>query len=535
MTQDTSTGLELTFHGAAQTVTGSCMELALNGQHILVDCGLYQGSRTLETLNHGAFDFEVSRIKAVVLTHAHIDHCGLLPKLVKQGYKGAIWCTQGTADLLEFMLADAGRIQEGEATRRNRRRDRAGETAFEPLYTEADALQAWRQAKGVELGEWFEPAPGFRVRLWNAGHILGAASAEIEATTKQGPVRLLCSGDIGPDNKEMQANPQSPSGLDYVVCESTYGNRTREHLSIEARRDVLEHEINTALARGGNLIIPVFALERTQELVLDIIRLAEANRIPGVPVFVDSPLASRATSVFAAHAGELEDMEGIDIVRHPSIHYVEDTAESMRLNTVSGAIILAASGMCEAGRIRHHLKHNLHRRDSTVLFVGFQSAGSLGRVLVEGAPRVRISGEEISVRAQIRRIDTYSAHADGAELLAWIKARFPINGGLFLSHGESDAIAGLEAVVQAEAPGLKIIAPRLGESFALSPGATAKRLRTARVDVGAALGTDWQNDYASFVTNLKHGLAHLRSDKDRRRAIAEMQRILNGVGGNRQG
>ena len=384
----------------------------------------------------------------------------------------------------------------------------------------------------MELGEWFEPAPGFRVRLWNAGHILGAASAEIEAMTQRGLVRLLCSGDIGPDNKEMQANPEAPSGLDYVVCESTYGNRTREHLSIEARRDVLEHEINTALARGGNLIIPVFALERTQELVLDIIRLAEANRIPGVPVFVDSPLASRATTVFAAHAGELEDMAGIDIVRHPSIHYVEDTAESMRLNTVSGAIILAASGMCEAGRIRHHLKHNLHRRDSTVLFVGFQSAGSLGRVLVEGAPRVRISGEEISVRAQIRRIDTYSAHADSAELQAWIKARFPISGALFLSHGESDAIAGLEALVQAEAPGLKIIAPRLGESFALSPGAPAKRLRTARVDVGAALGTDWQNDYASFVTNLKHGLAHLRSDKDRQRAIAEMQRILNGVGGN---
>ena len=526
MTQDTRTGLELTFHGAAQTVTGSCMELTLNGRHILVDCGLYQGSRTLEMLNHGAFDFDVAKIEAVVLTHAHIDHCGLLPKLVKQGYKGVIWCTQGTSDLLEFMLADAGRIQETEAEHRNHRRDRAGETAFLPLYTEADALQAWRQSKGVGLGEWFEPAPGFRVRLWNAGHILGAASAEIEATTKLGPVHLLCSGDIGPDNKEMQANPEAPSGLDYVVCESTYGNRTREHLSIEARRDVLEHEINTALARGGNLVIPVFALERTQELVLDIIRLAEASRIPGVPVFVDSPLASRATTVFARHADELEDMAGVNIARHPAIHYVEDAAESMRLNMVSGAIILAASGMCEAGRIRHHLKHNLHRRDSTVLFVGFQAAGSLGRVLVEGAERVRISGEDITVRAQIRRIDTYSAHADSAELLAWIKARFPISGGLFLSHGESDAITGLEALVQAEAPTLKVIAPRLGESFALAPGAPAKRRRTARMDVAAAMGTDWQNDYASFATSLKQGLAHLHSDKDRQRAIAEMRRIL---------
>ena len=539
MTQDTGktsahSGLELTFHGAAQTVTGSCMELTLNGRHILIDCGLYQGSRTLETLNHGAFDFDVSRIEAVVLTHAHIDHCGLLPKLVKQGYKGVIWCTQATSDLLEFMLADAGRIQESEASRRNHRRDRAGETAFEPLYTEADALAAWRLSKGVDLGAWFEPAPGFRVRLWNAGHILGAASAEIEATTRLGPVHLLCSGDIGPDNKEMQANPEGPSGLDFVVCESTYGNRTREHLTIDQRRDILEHEINTALARGGNLVIPVFALERTQELVLDIIRLAEANRIPSAPVFVDSPLASRATAVFAAYAGELEDMAGIDICRHPSIHYVQDTAESMRLNMVSGAIIMAASGMCEAGRIRHHLKHNLHRRDSTVLFVGFQSAGSLGRVLVEGAPWVRISGEDITVRAAIRRIDTYSAHADSAELLAWIKARFPIGGGLFLSHGESDAIAGLQALAQAEAPNMRIIAPHLGESFALAPGAPAKRLRTARLDAAAAMGTDWQNDYASFVSNLKHGLAHLHSDKDRQRAIAEMQRILRLAGDSRQ-
>ena len=515
--------LQLTFHGAAQTVTGSCMELTLGERRILVDCGLYQGSRTLETLNHGAFDFEVGRIDAVVLTHAHIDHCGLLPKLVKQGYKGVIWCTPGTSDLLEFMLADAGRIQESEALRRNRRPDRAGEAAFQPLYTEQDALQAWRQSRGVALGEWFEPAPGFRVRFWNAGHILGAASAEIEA----GGVRLLCSGDIGPDNKEMEANPQSPSTLDYVVCESTYGNRTRDHLTIEARRDLLEHEVNSALARGGNLVIPVFALERAQELVLDLIRLAEANRIPGVPIFVDSPLASRATGVFARHASELEDMAGIDIAHHPAIHYVEDAMASMRLNMMSGAIILAASGMCEAGRIRHHLKHNLHRRESTVLFVGFQAMGSLGRVLLDGAQRVRISGEEINVRAQIRRIDSYSAHADQAELLAWIKARLPISGALFLSHGESEAIEGLKALVAADQPALKIIAPHLGESFALTPGGTApKRLRTARADIEAALGTDWQNDYASFVTNLKHELKHFRTDKDRRRAIAEMQAIL---------
>lgn len=518
--------LSITFHGAAQTVTGSCMELALSDTRILVDCGLFQGSRTLETLNHGAFGFDVRDIDAVVLTHAHIDHCGLLPKLVAEGYRGAIHCTPATADLLEYMLADAGRIQESEALRRNRRRDRAGEAHFEPLYTEQDALKAWRQAKPVELCEWFEPAPGFRVRLWNAGHILGSASAEIEVATPEGTVHLLCSGDIGPDNKEFYPDPSAPSGLDYVVCESTYGNRSREDVTIEQRRDVLEKEIKDALLRGGNLVIPVFALERTQELVTDIIRLAEANRIPGVPIFVDSPLATKATTVFAAHSSELQDLDGLNILRHPQVRYVEDPAESMRLNMMSGVIILSASGMCEAGRIRHHLKHNLPRRESTVLIVGFQAQGTLGRVLEDGAARVRISGEDVSVRARIRRIDTYSAHADREELHAWIKARFPIRGGLFLSHGEAEGIAGLEAVVQPDDPALKIVKPALGETWALAPATPARRITTGRVDIQQAMGHDWQNDYADFTTGLKAELGHIKGDAARRQVIAQMRRLL---------
>lgn len=224
--------------------------------------------------------------------------------------------------------------------------------------------------------------------------------------------------------------------MDFVICESTYGSRTRVRLSIDQRRDLLEEEINKAISRGGNLVIPAFALERTQELLLDIAYLADANRIPNVPVFVDSPLANRATSVFARHAGELEDLGGKDIFHHPSIHYVDDASASMRINSMSGVIIIAASGMCEAGRIRHHLAHNLHRRDSTILFVGFQAQGSLGRVILEGARQVKISGTDVNVRAHIRRLDSYSAHADQAELLDWIKERKPISGSLFLTHGE---------------------------------------------------------------------------------------------------
>ena len=519
-----SSALTLAFHGAAGTVTGSCMELRLGDRAILVDCGLFQGSRTLETLNHGAFSFDPAKIDAVVLTHAHIDHCGLLPKMAAQGYKRPIWCTPATSDLLEYMLADAGRIQESEADRRNRRRDRAGESLFVPLYTEEDALDAWRLSRPVSLGDWFDPAPGFRARFWNAGHILGAASVEIEAAG----VRLLMSGDLGPVNKAFHPDPQAPTGVDHVVCEATYGDRARDKLTIEQRRSQLEAEIKDALSRGGNLVIPSFALERTQEMLLDLAKLADANRIPNVPIFVDSPLASRATKVFAAHASELEDMGGENIFRHPSIHYVEDVTESIRLNTMSGAIIMAASGMCEAGRIRHHLKHNLFRRESTVLFVGFQAKGTLGRVLLDGAQRVRISGEDVNVRARIRRIDSYSAHADRDELHSWISARRPIAGSLFLDHGEPEAVAALRTLVQADDPATNIIAPQIGEVYALEPGTQAKRIQTGRVDMEQLSGPDWQNDYADFITHLKQHLGRIRNERARREALAQMRRILDG-------
>lgn len=499
------------------------MELESADARILIDCGLFQGSRSLETLNHGAFPFAPDRIEAVVLTHAHIDHCGLLPKLVAQGFSGPIWCTQGTTDLLEFMLADAGRIQESEAERRNRRRDRAGDQAFTPLYTEEDAMKAWRQCRPVDLMNWFDPAPGIRARFWNAGHILGSVSVEMEA----GDARLLFSGDLGPHHKAFHADPEAPAAVDHLICESTYGNRDRPRPSIEERRDLLEREIRQALARGGNLIIPAFALERTQELLLDIALLLDANRVPNVPVFVDSPLATRATSVFSSHSSELEDVGGADIFRHPSIHYVTDVTESIRLNMISGAIILAASGMCEAGRIRHHLRHNLHRRESTILFVGFQAQGSLGRVILEGASHVRISGSDVAVRAQIREIESYSAHADQTELHQWIAARRPIAGSLFLSHGEQEAIDGLRELVQRDDKAQSIITPELGETYELRAGTAAKRIGTGRSDQQQLIGRDWQNDYADFATGLKKHLAKIRDAKARRKAIAEMRKVLD--------
>lgn len=512
----------ITFHGAAGTVTGSCMELTFGEHTVLVDCGLFQGTRTLETLNREPFAFAAASLSGVILTHAHIDHSGLLPKLVAAGYSGPIFCTAATRDLLYHMLPDAGRIQEGEAERRNRRADRADEQPIEPIYTEADALAAYEQAHAIGLKQWFEPAPGFKARLWNAGHILGSSSVEMEV----GGSRLLFSGDLGPDHKAFHPDPQAPDGLDHVICESTYGDRIREEMTIEQRRTQLEAEIKAALARGGNLIIPVFALERTQELLLDIASLIDGGRLPHPRVFIDSPLASRATEVFDKHAHELEDMGAGTVFRHPSFHYVANAAESIRLNQVSGAIIMAASGMCEAGRIRHHLRHNLGRRQSTVLFVGFQAAGSLGHTLLAGANRVRISGRDVAVKAQIRRIDSYSAHADQDDLLRWLEARRPIAGSLFLTHGEAGATEALRREAQAADLTPSIVVPQLGEVYALPAGAATRRLKTGRTDLQAAVGRDWQNDYADFATRLKRELREIESESARREALARMSAVL---------
>jgi metallo-beta-lactamase family protein len=466
-----------------------------------------------------------------VLTHAHIDHSGLLPKLVAEGFTGPIWCTAPTSDLAEVMLADAGRIQEADTERRNRRRDRAGDEPFTPIYTEADALAASRQCRAVALGEWFEPAEGFRARLWNAGHILGSTSVELVA----GGTRVLCSGDIGPRNKTFQLDPAGPAGVDHVVCESTYGGRTREPVTIDERRQLLRAEVLAARVRGGNLVIPVFALERTQELLLDLAFLLQSGAIPDAPVFVDSPLANRATEVFARYAEGLEDTGSANVFDHPAFHFVADVRESIRLNSVSGVIILAASGMCEGGRIRHHLLHNLHRRDSTVLFVGYQARGSLGRVILDGAERVRISGADVRVRAQIRRIDSYSAHADHGELLEWIAARGPISGSLFLDHGEPDALEALRRDLQRAAPELGVVLPQIGERYGLAAGQPARRLATASDRARLTIGSDWQNAYAELVTELKGDLARIPDERRRREAIAKMREVLASYAQARNG
>lgn len=518
----------VTLHGAARTVTGSCYELEIGGARLLVDCGLFQGSRSLETLNRAPFAFDARRIDGVLLTHAHLDHCGLIPKLVANGFGGPIWCTPATADLLPVMLADAAKIQEGDAQRRNRRPDRADEAPIEPLYTIEDAAQAAALARPVALGKDFEPTPGVTARLWNAGHILGSASVEIEG----GGVRMLFSGDLGPANKSFEPDPAGPSAIDHLFCESTYGDRAREPLTQEERRSRLASEVRTALARGGNLVVPVFALERTQELLLDLARLMNAGDLLHTDVFVDSPLAQRATRVFERHEAELEDLGSGEIFRHPAFHFVESVDQSIRLNAMKGAIILAASGMCEGGRIRHHLLHNLPDQGSTILFVGYQAQGTLGRALADGARRVRISGRDVSVRAAIHHIDSYSAHADRNELKAWAQARRPVAGSLFLTHGEPNASETLRRDLDRDFA--SILIPEMGEQYELAAGEPARRLRTGRIELRGAIGDDWQNDYADFTVNLKRQLQRIEDSAARRAALQQMRRLLDGFAEHRE-
>ena len=533
MAAGAASGVSLAFHGAASTVTGSCFLLDTPGGRLLVDCGLFQGTKTVRELNYGAFPFDPKSIDALLLTHAHIDHSGLVAKLTKHGFAGPIIATEPTADLLAFMLPDSGYIQETEVERLNRRNRQRGRAKVEPIYTKADAEAALDQVRTCSYGDWQEPAPGVRARFWNAGHILGSASIELEVDgAGDRPLRLLFSGDIGPDEKTFHRSPEAPSDLDYLVVEATYGNRDRAEVTLDQRRQKLGEEVRAALDNGGNLLIPAFAVERTQELLLALSRLIRDGLIPEVPVFIDSPLAINVTRTFAAHHAELHQVEGgADLFEAPWMRFTESVEESKAINQVkSGAIIMAASGMCDAGRIRHHLKQHLWRRDATVLFVGYQAPGSLGQIIQSGAERVRIHGEEVAVKARIRSIESFSAHADQGELVAWVKARLPVKNTIFMTHGEPDAMATLrEKLALAGCAAEHILAPALDDRFDLAVDtAPVRHALDKRLSEAAAVAPeDWHNAYARLLLDLGDKLKRLDDDQKRAALLAELKQTLD--------
>jgi metallo-beta-lactamase family protein len=526
------------FCGAAQTVTGSCYLLQTLAGRLLVDCGLFQGQKTLKQLNYGAFPFRPADIDQVLLTHAHIDHSGLLPKLVREGFRGRILATRGTIDLCSYMLPDAGSIQESEVASLNRRNSARGRAEVTPIYTQADAIDTLDSFQPVDYETWLDVMPGVRARYWNAGHLLGSASIEldiVDTSTSPRPLRLLFSGDVGPDGKLLEPDPKAPSGFDYVISESTYGDRLRTPTSPELRRQRLAGEVRDAAAANGALLIPAFAVERTQELIADLVDLMNHGEIPIAPIFLDSPLAIHATEVFRSHAASLDP--AIDINRlfnSPNLRFTETVDESKAIAKLTGFhIIIAASGMCDAGRIRHHLKRWLWNNHATVLLVGYQANGTLGRFLQDGAKAVRIQGDEIKVAARIRMIDDYSGHADGAEIARWIAARRPIERGLFLVHGEEAAITGLaERVAERIVPAAKLFQPVLDDVFELS-GPVPRLLDVThrrRLTPEAVTHLDWHNDMSGLILDINDKIDAAADDRARGVIIRRLRRALEAEG-----
>lgn len=524
--------IRLSFHGAARTVTGSSFLLDTGEARVLVDCGMFQGSKTLKELNYGPFPHDPKKLDAVLLTHAHIDHSGLLPKLMLAGFSGSILATAATCDLLAPMLPDSGHIQESEVEQLNRRNARRDKPLVSPIYTAEDAEKTLELLKPVAYATWVEAAPGLRARWWNAGHLLGSASIEVEVSRAgAAPARLLFSGDLGPDHKLLQPDPTAPTGFDYVVCESTYGATDRIDPSPAKRREALIEEYRRAHKSGGALIIPSFAVERTQELVTDLVGLMDEGAIAAAPIFVDSPLAGKATAVFRRHAGDLENGQALErAFASPHLKLVESVEDSKAIARFRGFhVIIAASGMCDAGRIRHHLKNWIARRDATVLLAGYQAQGTLGRLLQDGEPIVRIQGEEFHVRARIGSIETYSGHADGPELIAWLRERMPIAQSVFLVHGEEAAMEGLRARIATDLlPAERVVAPAMDEAFELTPAGPVRLppVKARRIEPEAASRLDWNNDLSKLLIDIGAAVDGAADERAKRVVIRKLRRAL---------
>jgi len=526
----------LSFMGAAGTVTGSCSLVEEGGVRFLVDCGMFQGNRTVRELNFKPFPFDAKTIDFLILTHAHIDHSGLLPKLTKAGFNGPIYCTRPTMDLLEFMLLDSAHIQESNVERLNRRNQRRNLPELEPLYTRKDAEDTLKLLQSHGYEEWFEPAKGMQVRFWNAGHILGSASAEvkIEQGSDANLLRMLFSGDLGPDEKVFHPEPSATDGFDYIVCESTYGNRDRDDYTLEKRRAALRDEIIQGHQRGGNIVIPSFAVERSQELLHDIGALMASGELPEITVFLDSPLANKVTEVFIKYADTLDDLavDEAALFRDKNFRLVKSVDESKAINRIKGgAIIISASGMCDAGRIKHHLINNLWRKEATVLFVGFQAPGTLGSVIRSGEKDVRIHGKNIRVRATIRSIGNYSAHADQGELVDWIMERGPVVGRLFLNHGEDESRTVLRDLLATKGIDKdRIVLPQFDESFDLVAGTARSKGRAPARIADSQLTEDWHNRFAAFSLALANRIEQEPDAGKRSRLIEKLAEALEGEG-----
>ena len=463
--------MKLTFLGAARTVTGSCYLLEIGNKKMLVDCGMFQGSKSIKDFNERPFAFNPAEIDAMVLTHAHVDHSGLIPRLVKEGFKGRVHCTKSTQQLCTILLPDSAHIQESDAEYANRKGLRAGKSRVLPLFTVDDAYTALHYFYVHNFEEPFEVIPGVTAKLRVAGHILGSAVVRLEFEENGKKTTMIFSGDVGQTNQPIIEDPTILEGADFVTTESTYGNRKHKVYDKEAE---LAKIINETVERGGNVIFPAFAVGRTQVLLYYFQKLTQEGKIPDVPVYIDSPLATKATGITLANKEEydaetraLVEFQGDRLFAMKNAHFTATPEESRMINSIEGPkIIMSASGMADAGRILHHLKHNLWRPECTVVFAGYQAEGTMGRNLIEGAKKVKIMGETIHVAAQIVNMSGFSAHADKDQLLEWYKKMPQKPRIFFVTHGEFDSASALAKDLQMQL-GTAIYIPKYGDSVAI--------------------------------------------------------------------
>ena len=449
--------MNITFYGAAQEVTGSCHMVEVAGHKFLIDCGLFQGSLTDQMLNYEEFPFNIQEVEFVILTHAHIDHSGRIPKLYKAGYKNPVYCTSATRELCKIMLPDSGHIQENEIEWVNRKRMRAGKKPNDPIYTEQDAIDCLEIFKGLEYNVPVKINDEISFVLKDAGHMLGSAIVELYLKEDGKEKKVVFTGDLGNKNLPIINDPVNIDSADVLVMESTYGDRL--HSSIVDQSSKFIQIILDTIRRGGNVIIPSFAVGRTQELLYEINKYLTDDRIKEelskIPVYVDSPLAVNATRIFESQHTYYDEealsylLKGDNPLVFDNLHFIETSEESQALNDdPEPKIIISASGMCEVGRIKHHLKHNLYRSECTVLFVGYQAEGTLGRKIMNGEPLVKIFGEEIAVKAEVKSLDAFSGHADRDGLLGWIAAMKKKPEQIFIVHGELEAQNVLKEYIQ---------------------------------------------------------------------------------------
>jgi metallo-beta-lactamase family protein len=462
---------KLSFLGAAQNVTGSRFLLEANNKRILIDCGLYQ-ERKLKHRNWEPFPFDPASIDVMLLTHAHVDHCGLIPKLVRDGYQGKIYCTSATADIVKIILLDAAHLQEEDAAYKKRRHEkekRKGPYPEIPLYTTADAEASFSHFSGVNYRETVDLGEGVSATFHDAGHVLGSSTIKVTITEDGETRSILFSGDVGRNDKPILKDPYEYKEIDYAVVESTYGNRVHEEpIDISEK---LAEIISSTVKAGGNIIVPSFALQRAQEVLYHMNLLLLENKIPDIPVYLDSPMAIRVTEVFKQHR-DLYDKEMTQMVNQdkspfdfPGLQMVQTSEESKQLNFLTKpAMIIAGSGMCTGGRIKHHLVNNITRPESTILFVGYQAVGTLGRSIIDGIKKVRILGQRYPVRARVAEITGFSAHADRTELLEWMSGINPRR--IFVVHGETKSSKEFAKFLRQER-GWKVSVPMYGESAAL--------------------------------------------------------------------